>query len=147
MFFSHNQNHLKKLLFRGQKAKSQGYDLLSKYYFWLIRKKYNVYIHPNATISKSVVFPHPTSIVIGAGVVIGDNVTIYQNVTIGGARRGDWKSNNYPTINEGVTLFAGSVIAGKVSIGKNVTIGANAVVLNDIPSNKTAVGVPASVIN
>lgn len=35
---------------------------------------------------------------------------------------------------------------GGINIGDNVTIGANAVVLNDVPENCIAVGVPAKII-
>ena len=35
---------------------------------------------------------------------------------------------------------------GDIKIGNNVKIGANAVVLNDIPDNCTAVGVPAKIV-
>ena len=34
-----------------------------------------------------------------------------------------------------------------IKIGDNVKIGAGSVVLNDIPENSTAVGVPAKIIN
>ena len=43
-------------------------------------------------------------------------------------------------------LGAGCVILGNRIIGDNVKIGANAVVLQDIPDNVTAVGVPARII-
>lgn len=43
-------------------------------------------------------------------------------------------------------IGAGAKILGAVTIGDNVKIGANAVVVGDIPSNSTAVGVPARIV-
>lgn len=39
-----------------------------------------------------------------------------------------------------------TTVLGEVRIGDNVIIGAHAVVLDDIPSDSTAVGIPAKVI-
>lgn len=44
-------------------------------------------------------------------------------------------------------IGAGAVILGDLLIGDNVRIGANAVVLQDIPDNCTAIGIPARYIN
>ena len=120
---------------------------LSAYFIRKLEKKYGVYIHRDAQIKPGLSLPHPIGIVIGQGVNIGENVVIYQHVTLGGARRGDWKANNYPTIGDGTVIFSGAVIVGKVNIGKNCVIGANAVVTKDIPDNATAVGVPARIIS
>lgn len=43
-------------------------------------------------------------------------------------------------------IGSGAVILGNVTVGDHVKIGANAVVVKDIPSNCTAVGVPARVV-
>lgn len=43
-------------------------------------------------------------------------------------------------------MGAGAKIIKGCTIGDNVKIGANAVVVSDIPSNCTAVGVPARII-
>ncbi|WP_242983443.1 hypothetical protein [Faecalibacterium prausnitzii] len=40
-------------------------------------------------------------------------------------------------------IGAGAVILGDISVGDNSIIGANAVVLEDVPENAIAVGVPA----
>lgn len=106
-----------------------------------------LYLSPKAKLAEDVKFPHPTAIVIGEGCVVEEGVTLYQSVTLGGARKGDWQANNYPTIGANSTLFAGAVVAGAVRIGRNCTIGANAVVLTDIPDGATAVGAPARVVN
>ncbi len=73
----------------------------------------------------------------------GRNCSVSQNVTIGHAGRG---KSGLPIIGDNVYFAAGSVAFGPITIGDNVNVGANAVVNKDIPSNSTAVGVPARVI-
>ncbi|MBP7953196.1 MAG: serine acetyltransferase, partial [Enterococcus sp.] len=52
----------------------------------------------------------------------------------------------HPTVEDGVIIGAGAKILGNITIGRGAKIGANAVVLDDIPPYKTAVGVPARVV-
>jgi len=106
--------------------------------------KRNCYISFNSKIGKNVYFPHPIGIVIGDGVVIKDNTTIYQQVTLGSHGKIGTESK-YPIIESGVKIFAGAKIIGNVTIGENSIIGANAVVLNNVPANSVAIGVPARV--
>ena len=56
------------------------------------------------------------------------------------------RSGGVPIIGENVEINAGAEIVGQVHIGNYVRIGANAVVIQDIPDNSTAVGVPAKVV-
>lgn len=124
-------------------ARSRRMDLLARILEARLQRRYSVFISRKASIPASVEFKHPTGIVIGEGVVIGERVKVYQNVTLGGARIGDWRSNNYPIIGDDTVIFAGAVVVGKVVIGRNCTIGANAVVTRDVPDGHTAVGIPA----
>lgn len=50
-------------------------------------------------------------------------------------------------IGDNVYIGTGAKILGNIQVGNNVKIGANAVVITDIPSNSTAVGMPARIIN
>ena len=93
-------------------------------------------------LPETVRLPHPVGIVIHANANIGENVSIYQNVTIG-IKRG---KSEVPEIKDNVTLYSGSVVVGDVTIGENSLIGANSVVLDDIPPNSIAAGVPARVV-
>ena len=93
-------------------------------------------------IGKNVAFKHNAlGVVINEYTVIGDGCVIYQNVTFAG------KDKKRPTLGKNVMVGAGAVIIGGVTIGDNSKIGANAVVTSDIPEGKTAVGIPARVIN
>ena len=110
------------------------------YYRYKILKKYNCIIAPNAEIGENLKLPHPMGVIIGLDAKIGKNCTIYQQVTIG------QKNEMFPTIGDNVTIYAGAKILGNIKIGNNVVIGANAVVIQDVPDNSTAVGVPARII-
>lgn len=89
---------------------------------------------------KTVYFPHPVGIVIGSEVRIGRGVTIYQNVSIGRRGQGRAETNDYPTLNDHVTVYAGAVIMGNITIGHHSIIGANAVISKDIPPESIAFG-------
>ena len=76
--------------------------------------------------------------------MIGNNCTIFQGVTIGSVRG---PKGGVPTIGNNVVICSGAKIIGKVNVGNDVIIGAGAVVVNDIPDNSVAVGVPAKIIS
>ena len=78
------------------------------------------------------------AVVIHLNSQIGKNCRIYQNVTIGSDKDG-----NFPTFGSNVVVYAGACIIGGVFVGDDVIIGANAVVIKDVPTGHTAVGVPA----
>lgn len=104
----------------------------------------NIDIHPNATIGRRVFIDHGFGVVIGETSIIGDDVTIYQGVTLGGVKLTNEK--RHPTIEDGAVLGSGAKILGNIVVGENSKVGANSVVIKDVPSNCTAVGVPARVI-
>ena len=107
-------------------------------------KKTGVEIHPAVEVGKRFFIDHGTGVVIGETAVIGDDVTIYQGVTLGGTGKDTGK--RHPTIGNNVMIGAGAKVLGPLVIGDNSRIAAGAVVLNDIPPNSTAVGVPARVV-
>ena len=65
-------------------------------------------------------------------------------MTLGG--NGKDKGKRHPTLGNNVMVGSGAKVLGPFKIGNNVKIAANAVVLNEIPDNCTAVGVPAKVV-
>lgn len=101
--------------------------------------RWGVYVHHDADVGQ-VSLPHPTGIVIGAGVVIEDGVAIWQNVTLGAAKLG---GRSYPTIRKGAKIYAGVVIVGAVEVGEGAIVGANSVVLRDVTAGETVAGSPA----
>ena len=107
-------------------------------------KKTGVEIHPAVQIGKRFFIDHGTGVVIGETTIIGDDVTIYQGVTLGGTGKDTGK--RHPTIGNNVMIGAGAKVLGPLNIGDNSKIASGAVVLNDIPPDSTAVGVPARVV-
>jgi serine O-acetyltransferase len=103
-----------------------------------------VSIHPSASIGTPVFLDHGTGVVIGSFVTIGDEVTIQQNVTVGRKAEGP---NRAPRIGRGVLLSTGATVLGDVGVGDFAKIGAGSVVIGDVPSGCTAVGVPARLTN
>ena len=101
-------------------------------------------IHPGATIGRGLVIDHGSGVVIGETAEIGDNVTLYQGVTLGGTGKDEGK--RHPTLGDGVMVGAGAKVLGPLTIGNNAKIAAGAVVLDDIPADSTAVGIPAKVV-
>ncbi|BAH08068.1 serine O-acetyltransferase EpsC [Clostridium kluyveri] len=101
-------------------------------------------IHPGAQIGKGLFIDHGMGVVIGETAEVGDNVTLYHGVTLGGTGKDTGK--RHPTVGNNVFIGSGAKLLGPIVVGDNVKIGANAVVLKDVPSNSTAVGVPTRTI-
>ncbi|WP_174165803.1 serine O-acetyltransferase [Staphylococcus simulans] len=101
-------------------------------------------IHPGAKIGKRLFIDHGMGVVIGETCTIGDNVTIYQGVTLGGT--GKEKGKRHPDIGDNVLIAAGSKILGNIKVDSNVNIGANSVVLTNVPSYSTVVGIPGHIV-
>lgn len=103
-----------------------------------------VEIHPGATIGKGLFIDHGSGVVIGETAVVGDYCTLYQGVTLGGT--GKDKGKRHPTLGNNVLVGAGAKVLGPFTVGDNSKIAAGAVVLNEVPPDCTAVGVPARVV-
>ena len=119
--------------------------LMRKYYamkwrFWSTATASEIAL--NTEIAGGLVLPHPLGIVIHKDSKVGPNCMIFQHVTLGmgGKRPGA------PTVGGHVDIGAGAVLLGGIAVGDHARIGANAVVLIDVPSGKTAVGVPARIL-
>jgi serine O-acetyltransferase len=121
------------------------YKLLARIVSHLGRFFTGIEIHPGATIGKRLFIDHGMGVVIGETSVIGDDVTLYQNVTLGGT--GKERGKRHPTLGDRVVVGVGAKILGAVTIGNDAKIGGGAVVLRDVPSHTTAVGVPARAVS
>ena len=108
------------------------------------RHKTGIEIHPGAKIGKGLFIDHGMGVVIGETTEIGDNFTIYQNVTLGGTGKDVGK--RHPTLGNNVLIGSGAKVLGPFKVGDNARIAAGAVVLNEVPPNSTAVGVPARIV-
>jgi len=98
-------------------------------------------IHPGAHIGKRFFIDHGMGIVIGETAEVGDDVTLFHGVTLGGTGKDQGK--RHPTIGNNVVIGTGAKILGPIHVGDHAKVGANAVVLKDVPSRHSAVGIPA----
>ncbi len=100
-------------------------------------------IHPGAKIGRRLFIDHASAVIIGETTEIGDDVTMYQGATLGGTGKDTGK--RHPTICDNVVISAGAKVLGPITIGAHSRIGAGAVVLKDVPSYCTVVGVPGRI--
>ncbi|MCJ8014974.1 serine O-acetyltransferase [Paenibacillus sp. KQZ6P-2] len=101
-------------------------------------------IHPGARIGQRLFIDHGMGVVIGETCEIGDDVVIYQGVTLGGT--GKEKGKRHPTIGNNVVIASGAKVLGSFKVGDQCNIGANSVVLREVPSNSTVVGIPGTIV-
>ena len=128
-----------------QYQKCQNYNgIISRFFCYLYVLKHRFWsvvtgadIPLNCQLGGGLKLTHPNGIVIHPKASIGVNCLILQQVTIVKGVK----------IGGNVDIGAGAKIIRPVSIGDRARIGANAVVLNDIPANATAVGIPAKVLS
>lgn len=107
-------------------------------------RRTGIEIHPGATIDKGLFIDHGSGVVIGETCIIGKDVTIYQGVTLGGT--GKEVGKRHPTIGNNVMISTGAKVLGNITIGNDSKIGAGSVVLKDIPSYSTVVGIPGRIV-
>lgn len=104
----------------------------------------NVDIHPGARIGRRLFIDHGSCVVIGETAELGDDVTLYHGVTLGGTT---WNAGKrHPTLGNEVLVGAGAKILGPITLGHGVRVGANSVVVNDVPSHRTVIGIPGRVV-
>ena len=101
-------------------------------------------IHPGAKIGRRLVIDHGMGIVIGETAEIGDDCLIYHGATLGGTGKDHGK--RHPTIGNHVLISTGAKVLGPFRVGDGARIAANAVVLQEVPDNATAVGIPAQIV-
>ena len=112
---------------------------------YLARLLTNIDIHPGARIGRRFFIDHGAGVVIGETAEVGDDVTLYHGVTLGGTT---WnKGKRHPTLSDGVVVGAGAKILGPITVGVRARVGANSVVVKDVPSERTVVGIPGRVVN
>ena len=100
-----------------------------------------IHIHRESEIGPGLVVHNCCGIFLLA-TRIGHSCTVNQGVSVASVRGTGW-----PTIGNNVYLAAGCKIMGGVTIGDNVLVSANSLVVSDVPSNCTVMGVPARIIS
>ena len=123
---------------------NKGRDTLAFFMQNRISEVMGIDIHPAAKIGQGILMDHGTGIVIGETAVVGNNVSMLHGVTLGGSGKAD--GDRHPKISNGVMIGANASVLGNIRIGECAKIGAGSVVLKDVPSFTTVVGVPAKVV-
>ena len=103
-----------------------------------------VEIHPGAALGRRVFIDHGMGVVIGETAVVGDDCLIFKGAVLGGTsvRKGP----RHPRLGRGVVVGTNSCVLGLLDIGEGARIGSGSVVIKDVPSGATVVGVPARVV-
>jgi len=124
--------------------------LLARFVSQFARLMTGIEIHPAAKIGRRFFIDHGMGVVIGETAEIGDDVTLYHDVTLGGVApsvnsSGQRCTKRHPTLEDNVIVGSGAQILGPITVGRCARVGANAVVIKDVPSEVTVVGIPARV--
>lgn len=122
----------------------RNYFLLGRFISNFSRFITGIEIHPGATIGRRFFIDHGMGVVLGETSEVGDDVTLYQGVTLGGTSLETGK--RHPTLGNGVIVGSGAQILGPIIISDSSRVGANAVVLEDVPTGATVVGIPAKIV-
>lgn len=126
------------------KLYKKGFFVLARFISQVSRWITGIEIHPGAKIGEGLFIDHGMGVVIGETAELGDNITLYQGVTLGGT--GKEKGKRHPTLGNNVVVSTGAKVLGSITIGDDVKIGAGSVVLRNVPSNCTVVGVPGKIV-
>ena len=123
---------------------NHGFKLLARMHSQFWRFWTQIEIHPGATIASGVFIDHGAGLVIGETAIVEKGVMLYHGVTLGGTGKDAGK--RHPTVREGALVSAHAQVIGPIEIGAKAKVGAGAVVVSDVPSDVTVVGVPAKIV-
>ena len=117
-------------------------SLIYKFLFKLIQIIAGIELPCEVEIGRNFVIDHFGGIIISGYAKFGNDCRIRSGVVVGLQRVDEPCA---PVIGDNVDIGTGAKILGPIVIGNNVVIGANAVVIDNVPDNSVAVGVPAVV--
>jgi serine O-acetyltransferase len=101
-------------------------------------------IHPGATLGHRVFIDHGMGVIVGETAIVGDDVTLYQGVTLGGT--GKEHGKRHPNLEDRVIVGVGASVLGNITIGARSKVGGGAVVVDNVPSDCTVVGIPGHIV-
>lgn len=103
-----------------------------------------VEIHPGVKIGRRVFIDHGMGVVIGETAEIGEDTLLYKGVVLGGTSLE--KKKRHPTIGRNVVIGSNACVLGPINIGDGAKIGSGSVVVKDVPSGATVVGIPGKIV-
>ncbi len=121
-----------------------GFKLLARMHSQFWRFWTQIEIHPGAQIESGVFIDHGSGLVIGETAIVEKGAMLYHGVTLGGTGKDTGK--RHPTVRRGALVSAHAQVIGPIEIGEKAKVGAGAVVVADVPSDVTVVGVPAKIV-
>ncbi len=120
------------------------FSLLYKFSFKLVQILTGIELPCEVVVGRNFRIDHFGDIIISGYASFGDDCILRNGVTVG---LKNVETKAAPRIGHRVNIGAGAKILGPIRVGNNVDIGANSVVINDVPDNSIAVGIPARIIS
>jgi serine O-acetyltransferase len=115
-------------------------SVVYKFLFKLVQIVTGVELPCEVIVGQNFIIDHFGGIIISGYASFGNNCRIRNGVVVGLRRI---EEPYAPAIGNNVDIGTGAKLLGRIKIGDNCVIGANAVVLEDVPDNSIATGVPA----
>jgi len=100
-------------------------------------------LDPHATIGGGLYIGHTGGVHINPGAVLGRNCDVAHRVTIGASAMG---RQGVPTLGDDVYVGTGATLVGKIKIGNGAKIAANTLVMSNVPTGATVMGVPGRIV-
>ena len=122
----------------------RGFKLLARMHSQLWRYWTQIEIHPGAQSESGGFIDRGSGLGIGATGIVEKGAMLYHGVTLGGTGKDTGK--RHPTVRRGALVSAHAQVIGPIEIGEKAKVGAGAVVVADVPSDVTVVGVPAKIV-
>lgn len=129
----------------GPKYLRAPFSVLYRMLYRKMRNTYGIELPYTAQIGRRLVVEHQHGIVVHGACTMGNDCVLRQGVTLGNRHLDS--PLEAPKLGDRVNLGTGAKVLGSITLGDDVNIGANAVVLKDIPAGKTAVGIPAKILD
>lgn len=120
--------------------------VLHAVYFLLysvVRLATGIDIPRSVEIGPRLMIHHFGGIIIHPQARIGSDCVLRHGVTLGERA----EQGGVPTIGDGVVFGAYTQVLGPVAVGDGAKLGSLSVVLTDVPAGRTAVGIPARILD
>lgn len=114
---------------------ARGDSPLAEKLFALNKALHGIDVFYAVDLPPTFLFSHPVGTIVG-NARYGDYFAVYQNCTVGSTG-----PDEYPTLGDGVVLYANATVLGRCDIGDDVTLGAGSfLVSTDVPARSLVVG-------
>lgn len=126
-------------------AKRRNHRVLARLLLLAQTMLFGAEIYPGAVIGPGVTLVHPVGVGIGAGVVMGRDMRLHGQIRIGSAGFKDPTKDGFPVFGDGCTIYDCAMVFGPVEVGAGSRIGANALLMESVPSGSLVTAARAEV--